>query len=79
MAWQTIDGETVLLNVEGRELMGLNAVGARVWELADGTHALDEIARTIADEFAVEAGVATADVERFVDELVAAGALVMRS
>ena len=77
MAWQTVDGELVLLNIDGRELLGLNEVGARIWELADGEHDLAAIAAALTAEFEVSAEEATAEVERFVAELEAAGALVV--
>ena len=69
-AWQSIDGELVLLRVRARELLGLNPVAERIWALADGTHSVDEIATVIADEFEVALEVARADTARFVDELV---------
>jgi hypothetical protein len=78
MAWQTIDGETVLLNIDGRELMGLNAVGARVWELADGEHTVAQIAEAVTVEFTVGRDEALADVRRFVTELLELGALTRR-
>jgi hypothetical protein len=76
MAWQTIDGELVLLNIDGRELLGVNEVGARIWELADGQHDLAAIAAVISGEFEVTAEEAASEVERFVAELERAGALV---
>lgn len=78
MAWQTIDGETVLLDVDGKELLGLNEVGARVWALCDGEHALSAIVEAIAAEFEVDRATAEADVRAFVSELLAQGALEPR-
>jgi hypothetical protein len=75
MAWQSIDGETVLLNIDARELLGVNEVAARVWALCDGTHTLAEISATIAAEFEVDAETALADARGFVEELHKAGAL----
>jgi hypothetical protein len=77
MAWQTVEGETVLLNIDGRELLGLNAVGARVWDLCTGA-TIDEIAAAVAHEFDVSGERAGADVRQFVAQLVAAGALTLR-
>jgi hypothetical protein len=78
MAWQTIDGETVLLNIDGRELLGLNAVGARVWDLADGEHTVAQMADVVTAEFTVGRDEALADVRQFVAELLALGALTRR-
>ena len=78
MAWQTVDGEMVLLHIDGRELLGLNDVGARVWELADGEHTISQIAAAVCAEFLVDPDVALDDVRRFVAELLALGALTRR-
>ena len=78
MAWQVVDGEMVLLDIEGRELLGLNEVGARVWDLADGTRTIAEIASVVEREFEVGPEEAAADVERFVAELASRGALTLR-
>ena len=75
MAWQTVDGETVLLNLDGRELMGLNGVGARAWELFDGQRTLQQIAAVVSEEFDVDAAQAQSDVLVFAAELLAAGAV----
>jgi hypothetical protein len=79
MAWQTIQGETVLLHIDGKKLMGLNEVGACVWDLADGTRSIEEIIHTVAAKFQTpsEEAVAT-DVQAFVGELIGLGALVWR-
>ncbi|HUS63498.1 MAG TPA: PqqD family protein [Kofleriaceae bacterium] len=77
MAWQTIDGETVLLDIDGRELMGINDSAARIWALCDGTHTVDEIARAVAAEFAVDPAVAAADTRAFIDTLAKRGALTL--
>jgi hypothetical protein len=78
MAWQNIDGETVLLNVDGRELLGLNGVGARTWELLEGERTLQQIAQVVADEFEVEPSRALEDVIAFAGQLLAAGAVERR-
>lgn len=75
MAWQRVDGEWVLLSLVRNELIGINEVGGRVWDLVDAERSLDEIARLVAAEFDVEHAVALRDVERFVAELVARGAI----
>jgi hypothetical protein len=79
MAWQTIRGETVLLHIDGKKLMGLNEVGACVWDLADGTRSLEEITRIVLAKFKTSSETAVAaDVQVFVSELIALGALVWR-
>jgi hypothetical protein len=75
MAWQDVGGEMVLLNIDGKELMGLNAVAARIWDLADGAHTVDQIVTAVQSEFAVAVEIAATDVRAFIAELVSLGAI----
>ena len=75
VAWQTIGGELVLLRVEGRELLGVNDVGTRIWELADGDRSVAQIARGLTVEFDVDEEKAVSDAWAFVSELVELGAI----
>ena len=68
-AWQTIDGETVILGVRTRELVGLNRVAGRVWTLLDGTRSLASLVAAIATEFAQPAERVEPDVRAFLAEL----------
>jgi hypothetical protein len=79
VAWQTIDGETVLLRLKEKELLGFNAVGRQVWELADGTCSIDRIVESLVTQHRVPADVARADVLRFIEELTSIGALELRT
>lgn len=72
-AWRTIAGEGVILSLDTKVLRGLNPVGARVWELIDGQRSVAAIGQQIAHEFEVEPPRALADVERFVQDLLARG------
>ena len=79
VAWQTIDGETVLLRTkekaDEKELLGLNEVGRRVWEMADGGNSIDAMVAALAAEYEVSVEAARADVLRFVGDLMSLGAL----
>lgn len=78
MAWQRVDGELVLLAIEGKELLGLNEVAARVWELVDDERDLATIASQVASEFEIDAETAFTDVATFVTDLVARGIVQLR-
>ena len=69
LAWQQIAGEAVVLDTEARVLRGLNATGARVWDLIDGTRSLGEIAATLAAEWQRDTPPTLADVRTFVTAL----------
>ena len=71
-----IDDEAVLVHPLQGKVRVLNAVGARVWELADGQRTVAEIAQTITTEYDVELPRAQADVLAFCDVLAQAGVLM---
>lgn len=53
----------------------MNRVGARVWELIDGTRTLDGIAEVLVQEYEVDLPQAKADVASFLKDLKTAGAI----
>lgn len=63
----------VVLDAQGQTLRGLNATGARVFELIDGRAPASGIAAQIAAEFAVSAERALTDVLAFLQLLTARG------
>jgi Coenzyme PQQ synthesis protein D (PqqD) len=71
VAGRVIDGEAVLVLADSGQVQVLNEVGARVWELADGTRSLAQIVDEVVSEFDVGAEQAAADVLAFVERLVA--------
>jgi hypothetical protein len=75
VAWQEIAGETVLLVSGDEKLMGLNSVAGRIWQLADGSRTVEEIAQTIDTEFEGCGSELRPDTLRFVNKLVGMGLL----
>lgn len=71
-----IEDEAVLVHPLQGKVRVLNAVGARVWELADGRRTVSEIAQAITLEYDVELPRAQADVLAFCADLVQAGVLM---
>jgi coenzyme PQQ biosynthesis protein PqqD len=74
VAWQSIEGETILLVEE--KLLGLNAVAARVWQLIDGTRTVPDIADEIAQAFEGTPSLIREDVVSFVQTLADRGLVV---
>lgn len=70
LVWRVIDGEVVILTVDGREIHTLNKVGSAIWELADGTRNIKELVHQICERFDVRFEVAQADVLEFAKQLV---------
>ena len=78
VAGRVIDGEAVLVLADSGQVEILNEVGARVWELADGSRSLAQIVIAVTEEFDVGAEEAAADVLAFLDRLVAEDIIIMR-
>jgi hypothetical protein len=72
-ASRVIDGKAVVITIDHNQLHVLNAVGTRVWELADG-RPLSAIVDDIVREFEVERERAALDVCAFAERLVTVGA-----
>lgn len=71
-----MDGDFVMMNIGTGEYYSIRGAGARIWELASTPIAEAELVKTLCDEFAVEETVCTADVRRFVAELLEAGLIL---
>ncbi|MBN2390479.1 MAG: pyrroloquinoline quinone biosynthesis peptide chaperone PqqD [Anaerolineae bacterium] len=72
------DGELVVVLPEKGKFVVLNATGARVLHLSNGTRTLREIADTLAAEFDADQTQVEGDVLRFAKALVDRGALHVR-
>ncbi len=68
--------EEVLMTSEGAKALIVNATGAAVVDLCDGTRSAGEIASFIVEHLpTAEIATVRADVDRIIDELAAAGLL----
>jgi hypothetical protein len=65
LAERIIDGEALIVNAEGGEILVLNEVGAFVWTLLDGSRDVEAIVAAVLDEFDVDPATARADVQAF--------------
>jgi pyrroloquinoline quinone biosynthesis protein D len=78
VAARVVEGKALIVVIDQKQLHTLNEVGTRVWELCDG-RSVDAIADAVVDEFEVDKQTAMRDVQRFVDELRALGALELEA
>lgn len=67
---QKASEQLVLLDVEGGQYYSLNEVGARVWELSDGSRTLKDIVTVVSEEFDAPPETVSSDVHELVDDLV---------
>ncbi len=75
-AGRLIDGEAVLILAEASEIKVLNGVGSRIYELADGTRSIDEIAECLAREYEAPYEQVLRDTHEFLQGLVAGSVMV---
>jgi hypothetical protein len=65
--------ETVILDLASGTYFGLDAVGARIWQLASEGRTLAEVCAVLVEEYEVEAEQLGRDVEELANELAAHG------
>lgn len=75
VAARIIDGNAVLVSPESSQLFWLNPVATRIWELADGSNTVSDIAGQLCEEFEVERERAEKDVREMVQTFVDGGML----
>ncbi len=68
-AFKKVEDELVLIHPEGGSFLSLNEVGARIWELSDGTRTVEEIINEISREFEEEKSKIERDTVNFLKEL----------
>jgi hypothetical protein len=68
-AHQIIDGEAVIITPGQMMVHVLNAVGSRIWDLADGRKNIGDIAKILTEEFDVSYETALNDTREFTGDL----------
>lgn len=68
-----VDYGTVLLDEERGQYWNLNPTGALILQTLLGDGTIDQAARTLAEQYAVEIDTANSDVQQLVDELCSVG------
>jgi hypothetical protein len=70
---QEVNGETVLLDLEGESYFGLNEVGTRIWQLIKSERTVGETLSALSDEYDVSLEQLESDVGELLDKLSDAG------
>jgi hypothetical protein len=65
VAWQQVDGETVLLDLVSSTYLGANRTGSALWTLLAEGATQSELVDQLCAEFGAERGRAEADVDTF--------------
>src|SRR5215212_8196102 len=74
-----IGGETVILALTAGRYYGLDAVGARIWQLIQEPRAITDIRKTIVAEYEVDPERCEADLLQLLEQMAAAGLVEVRS
>lgn len=75
LIWRALDDGTVIIDPDKGDMKVLNQVGARAWELADGTRSINQIASLISQDFKVTTADALADLTEYFSDLEKKGLL----
>jgi len=75
---QEVNGETVLLDLEGEAYFGLNEVGTRIWQLLQAEPTVVETLDTLSGEYDVRREQLENDVGDLLDKLADAGLIKLR-
>ena len=67
--WQTIDGETIVINSESKTSFELNRIGSLVWNALDGKTTIGQIQQLICDEFEVPQETVEEDLFQLFEEM----------
>lgn len=76
---QEVNGETVLLDLEGESYFGLNEVATRIWQLLQTEQTVDETLSTLSDEYDVGREQLETDVSELLAKLTEAGLVSLHS
>jgi hypothetical protein len=68
VAWQVIDGEAMIVDLDSGKTLGLNETATWIWSHLDGRTAID-LAADLAAEFAISPVDAERDVNEFLSVL----------
>lgn len=71
--WQVVEGEAVVLDLQGRRLLGLNRAASFVFPLLDGDRTVAGLAAMLAQHFGIEVRAAEADLRTFLADLAQRG------
>lgn len=75
---QTVDQETVIVELSSDEVHQLNITASYIWEQFDGTDTLDQVRELVVRNFEIDIKQASADVNAVVEQLTSLSLLVIR-
>lgn len=74
-----VDGETVILGLSAGRYYGVDAVGARIWQLIQEPAVIADVRQTIVSEYEVDPERCEADLLNLLERMIDAGLVEVRS
>lgn len=74
-----VGDQLLMMSPEHEDYIGLNELGARIWELAETPIGLDDLVAAIVAEYEATPDQVRTDVEKFLDEMVRYGAMALEA
>jgi hypothetical protein len=68
-----LDGSLVMLHPDSGKFFTLGDTGLAIWRMLDDENEVDRIVQLLVTEYEIDADSCRAEVDRFTDQLVAAG------
>jgi Coenzyme PQQ synthesis protein D (PqqD) len=75
---QEVEGESVLLDLDGGQYFALNEVGGQIWELCDGSRSEGAIVTEVCATYDIDEATAAEDVGDLLNGLAEAGLVIER-
>ncbi|KQS03802.1 hypothetical protein ASG11_05715 [Sphingomonas sp. Leaf357] len=72
-----VGDEIMMMSAARGNYLGVNEVGARIWELIETPSDIDTICTTLVQEFAIDLDTCRAEVTQFVSEMEKHGAIAV--
>jgi hypothetical protein len=68
VAWQVIQDETVIINLEDRRALGLNQVGTLIWSMIESS-SVDQMTEVVVARYGADREVVRTDIDSFIAEI----------
>ncbi len=76
--WRIIEDEAILVEVKKGEVIHLNDVGAKIWDLIDGENTVQDIVLGVVGAYEVDEDTARQDALCFISEVLEKGLAAVR-
>lgn len=78
-AWQTLEGEVLVIHLLNRRVLGLNASGSLLWTHVDGKRTVSDLAQLLVEKYALTLDAAQRDCVAFIELMARRGLVDLES